>query len=86
MVAIFMMRFPVVVSSIKSLAFSEKFHLHMYLCSVMHYRAPCFFYLPNLQNDLYCQTSNISHTKFQNFKCFSSRFAVVFAESIEARC
>ena len=32
----------------------------------------------------YCQTSNIIHTKSQNFNV--SRLAVVFAQSIKARC
>ena len=35
----------------------------------------------------YRQTSSISRTKSKkNLKCFSSRLAVVFAQSIEARC
>ena len=35
---------------------------------------------------MYHQISNISHTKSHNLKCFSSRLAVVFVKSIEARC
>ena len=34
----------------------------------------------------YRQTYNISRTKSQNLKCYSSRLAVVFAQPIEARC
>ena len=33
-----------------------------------------------------CQTSNLICTKSRNLKCFSSRPAVAFAQSIEARC
>ena len=33
----------------------------------------------------YCQTSSISGTKSHKIKRFSSRLAVVFAQSIEAR-
>ena len=39
----------------------------------------------NFHDISYHQTSNVSHTKYQ-LKCFSSRLAVVFAQSIEARC
>ena len=34
----------------------------------------------------YCQTSNIRNTKSKYFLCFSSRPAVVTAQSFEARC
>ena len=33
---------------------------------------------------LYCQTSSIKHV--QKLKCFSSRLAVVFSQSIETKC
>ena len=35
---------------------------------------------------IYCKLSDIRGTKSQNFKLFSSPLAVVFAQSIEARC
>ena len=35
---------------------------------------------------MYRQTSSKRHTKPKKLKCFSSRLAVVFAQSIEARC
>ena len=34
----------------------------------------------------YREISNIRHTRWKNSKCFLSRLAVVFAQSIEARC
>ena len=34
----------------------------------------------------YRKTSSISRTKWQNLNSFLSPFAVVFAQSIEARC
>ena len=36
-------------------------------------------------SDTYLQISNIQHTKYQTFKCFLSRLAVVFSQSIEVR-
>ena len=33
----------------------------------------------------YRQTSNVKHM-FPKFRCLSSRLAIVFAQSIEARC
>ena len=39
-----------------------------------------------LQWESYRKTSNLSRTQSQKLKCFSSRLAVVFAQSIEAKC
>ena len=35
---------------------------------------------------MHCQSSNITRTKAQHLNCFLSRYAVVFAQSTEARC
>ena len=43
-------------------------------------------FVPTVPCDKYRQTSNISSTKSHKFKCFSSRFVVVFAQTIEGRC
>ena len=51
--------------------------------SMKHIRTWCHF--SALRGNRYCQTSNIRH-RISKLEFFSSRLAVAFAQSIEARC